>query len=226
MNERSGSFRAFWAMVYRDVLVTWRHFSDFAYRVAMLPFMLILLFGYILPGIGQVPSQFPAILFPGILAATVMVSGLHSISIPLALDLHNTREIEDRLLGPVPTWSVAAAKMVLGLLESWLGGLIVLPIAWALMGDAVDLTIAHWPLFLLILVLGGFTSATLGLLVGTYLKPQQIPAMFPGFLIPMVLLGATFFPWPALEPLPWVQYLVLIDPQVVRQRSLSERPYA
>ncbi|MFB6373974.1 MAG: ABC transporter permease [Bradymonadaceae bacterium] len=208
------TLKVYWAMVHRDLLVTARHFGDFAYRVTMLPFMLILLFGYILPTIGQIPETFPSILFPGILAASVMVSGLHSISIPLALDLHGSREIEDRLLAPVPVWSVGAAKLTLGVLESWLGGLIVLPIAWLLMGGNVELMVTSWPLFILILVLGGIASASLGLLVGTYLKPPQIPAMFPGFLIPLVLLGAVFFPWPRLSAIPWLQYLVLLDPLV------------
>lgn len=205
---------AFWAMVQRDLLITFRNFWDFAYRVAMLPFVFILLFGYILPTVGQVPNGFPTLMFAGILGMSVMVAGIHSVAIPLSLDFGVSREIEDLLLAPVRPEKVALAKMVIGMLEAWLGGLIVLPLAWLLMGGRLAVTFDKAAYFVPVLLLAGLTSATLGLLLGTIVKPPQIPAMFPGFLIPMVLLGATFFPWPALQVIPWVQVLVLVDPLV------------
>ena len=203
---------SFWAMVQRDLLVTFRDFWEFAYRVAMLPFMFILLFGFILPTIGQVPEGFPTLMFAGILGMSVMVSGIHSVAIPISLDFGTTREIEDRLLAPLHPRYVAFSKMTIGVLEAWLGGLIVLPLAWLIMGANLSVTFENVGYFVPILILAGLTSASLGILLGTIVKPPQIPALFPGFLIPMVLLGATFFPWPELSAIPWLQVLVLINP--------------
>lgn len=205
---------AFWAMVQRDLLITFRRFGEFAYRVAMLPFMFLLLFGFILPSIGQVPETFPTLMFAGILGMSVMVAGIHGVAIPIALDFGVSREIEDRLLAPVHPKQVAYAKMVLGALEAWIGGLIVLPLAWLLMGGRLIIVFENVGYFVPVLVLAGLTSASLGLLLGTIVKPSQIPALFPGFLIPMVLLGATFFSWPDLAVIPLVQVFVLIDPLV------------
>jgi ABC-2 type transport system permease protein len=43
-------------------------------------------------------------------------------------------------------------------------------------------------------------------------KPSQIAAMFPGFLMPVVFLGAIFYTWHQLSPIPVMQYITLIDP--------------
>lgn len=48
------------------------------------------------------------------------------------------------------------------------------------------LSFANVGYFLPVLLLAGLTSASLGLLLGTIIKPKQIPAMFPGVLIPMI----------------------------------------
>ncbi|MFA5564691.1 MAG: ABC transporter permease [Acidimicrobiia bacterium] len=205
---------AFFAMVQRDLVVTKRNFWNFAYRVAMLPLVFIFVFGFVLPNIGQVPDTFPTLMFGGVLAMSVMVAGLHGVGIPLILDFGVSREIEDRLLAPAGPATVAYAKMVIGVLEAWLGGLIVLPLAWAIMGADLTVRLENLAYAVPVLLLAGLTSASLGLLLGTIFKPSQIPAMFPGFLIPMVLLGPTFFAWPSLENLRWVQMLVLVNPLV------------
>lgn len=71
-----------------------------------------------------------------------------------------------------------------------------------------------------VLLLASFPSATLGLLVGTIVKPMQIAAMFPGFLMPLVFTGAIFFTWDALSVLLPVKYLVLINPLVYVNEAL------
>ena len=71
-----------------------------------------------------------------------------------------------------------------------------------------------------VLLLASFASATLGLLVGTIVKPMQIAAMFPGFLMPLVFTGAIFFTWDALSVLLPVKYLVLINPLVYVNEAL------
>lgn len=144
----------------------------------------------------------------------MLITGIHGTAVPISMDFHNLREIEDRLLAPVSSRTVAYAKMTVGVLESFVGGLIVLPISLIFMGHAIsiDLSPERLPLLVLVLLLTAFASAAMGLLVGTIIKPSQIAAMFPGFLMPVVFLGSIFYTWHQLAPLPVMQAITLIDP--------------
>lgn len=221
-SDSNVSWLSFKTMVKRDLLVQARDKWEFVFRVAMLPFMLILLYGYILPRIGLVAENFPNQMFPGIVGMSILVTGIHGTAVPLTMDFNVSREIEDRLMAPVNVRMVAWAKMFVGIIESWIGGLIVLPLSLLFMGSALDVTLRlqDIPLLFLILVLSGVSSATLGLLVGTIIKPSQIAAMFPGFLIPLVFLGSLFFSWNALSVTPIIQWLVLLNPLVYVNEAL------
>jgi ABC-2 type transport system permease protein len=214
MKEKNLTSTAFWAMVRRDLLVQWRDKWEFVFRVGMLPFILILVYGYMLPAVGILPKSFPTHMFCGMIGMSMLITGIHGTAVPVSMDFHNLREIEDRLLAPVSSHTVAFAKMFVGVLESFIGGLIVLPISLIFMGSriSIQMTAADIPLLALVLVLTALDSAALGLLVGTIVKPSQIAAMFPGFLMPVVFLGAIFYTWHQLSPIPVMQYITLIDP--------------
>ena len=66
--------------------------------------------------------------------------------------------------------------MTVGVLESFVGGLIVLPISLIFMGHAIsiDLSPERLPLLVLVLLLTAFASAAMGLLVGTIIKPSRV----------------------------------------------------
>ena len=213
-NEKKLTSAAFWAMVRRDLLVQWRDKWEFVFRVGMLPFILILVYGYMLPSVGILPEDFPTHMFCGMIGMSMLITGIHGTAVPISMDFHNLREIEDRLLAPVSSHTVAFAKMFVGVLESFIGGLIVLPISLAFMGSRISIQMAAGdiPLLILTLVLTALASASLGLLVGTIVKPSQIAAMFPGFLMPVVFLGAIFYTWKQLAPLPVMQAITLLDP--------------
>lgn len=213
---------AFWAMVERDLVAQWRDKGEFIFRVAMLPFVLILTYGYVLPHIGMLPETFPTQMFAGMIGMSILITGIHGTAIPFTMDFNNMHEIEDRLQAPVSANLVAFAKMLVGIIEAFIGGLIVLPISVIFMGSRVHLsmTLAKLPLLILVLVLIALASATLGLLVGTIIKPMQIAAMFPGFLMPVVFTGAIFFSWKALAPVPIFQKIVLINPLVYANEAL------
>lgn len=207
MDEKKLTRIAFWAMVKRDLLVQWRDKGEFIFRVAMLPFILILVYGFMLPTVGILPATFPTHMFCGMIGMSMLITGIHGVS----MDFHNLREIEDRLLASVSTRTVAYAKMFVGILESFIGGLIVLPISLIFMGSkiTIQMTLSSLPLLILVLVLTAMASAALGLLVGTIVKPSQIAAMFPGFLMPVVFLGSIFYTWNQLAPLPVMQGITL-----------------
>lgn len=220
--QKNVTWMAFKTMVKRDLLIQARDKWEFVFRVAMLPFILILAYGYILPKIGLLPAKFPTQMFSGMVGMSMIVTGIHGTAVPLTMDFNNSREIEDRLMAPVNIKTVAIAKMFVGIIESWIGGLIVLPFSLILMGGSLDLTLTTESILMLIpiLLLISIASATLGLLVGTIIKPMQIAAMFPGFLMPMVFLGSIFFSWSDLAVTPIIQKLVLINPLVYVNEAL------
>lgn len=211
MDEKKLTRIAFWAMVKRDLLVQWRDKGEFIFRVAMLPFILILVYGFMLPTVGILPATFPTHMFCGMIGMSMLITGSHGTDVPVSMDFHNLREIENRLLASVSTRTVAYAKMFVGILESFIGGLIVLPISLIFMGSkiTIQMTLSSLPLLILVLVLTAMASAALGLLVGTIVKPSQIAAMFPGFLMPVVFLGSIFYTWNQLAPLPVMQGITL-----------------
>lgn len=214
--------RIFWTMVKRDLVVQRRNWGEFVFRVAMLPFILILTYGYVLPHVGILAKDFPNQLFPGMLGMSLLVTGIHGTAIPLTMDFNNTREIEDRLQAPISASLVAFGKMFVGMLESWIGALIVLPISLIFMGSRLTISLSGIELLklLVVLLLGSIASASLGLLVGTIVKPMQIVAMFPGFLMPVIFSGAIFFSWRALSVVPVVQIIYLINPLVYLNEAL------
>lgn len=214
--------QAFWAMVQRDLVAQWRDKWEFVFRVAMLPFVLILTYGYVLPHIGMLPESFPTQMFAGMIGMSILITGIHGTAIPFTMDFNNMHEIEDRLEAPVSVNLVAYAKMLVGIIEAFIGGLIVLPISLIFMGSRIHLSLAvdKIPLLILVLILIALASAALGLLAGTIVKPNQIAAMFPGFLMPVVFTGAIFFSWKKLAAVPVFQKLVLINPLVYANEAL------
>lgn len=214
--------QAFKAMIKRDLLAQWRDKNEFIFRVGMLPTVLIITYGYILPAIGLLPQSFPTQMFAGMVGMSILITGIHGTAIPFTMDFNNMHEIEDRLQAPVSRNVVALAKMVVGIIEAFIGGLIVLPISLIFMGANLNLQLAPaaLPLLLLVLLLIALASAALGLLVGTIVKPQQIAAMFPGFLMPVVFTGAIFFSWYSLDAVPLIQKLVLLNPLVYANEAL------
>ncbi len=218
MNQK----KVFWAMVQRDLIAQWRDKWEFVFRVVMLPTVLIVVYGYVLPKIGLLPETFPTQMFAGMIGMSIIVTGIHGTAVPFTMDFNNMREIEDRLQAPVSPNLVAFAKMFVGIIEAFIGGLLVLPISAIFMGSNVNFTITPTTILMLIpiLILIALVSATLGLLVGTIVKPMQVAAMFPGFLMPLVFTGAIFFNWKSLAAVPIFQKLVLINPMVYANEAL------
>ncbi len=222
--EKTGinNWSVFRAMVQRDLIAQWRDKGEFVFRVVMLPTVLIIVYGYILPKIGLLPSTFPTQMFAGMIGMSIIVTGIHGTAVPFTMDFNNMHEIEDRLQAPVSANLVAFAKMFVGIIEAFIGGLLVLPVSAIFMGRNVDFTITPERVLMLIpiLILIALVSATLGLLVGTIVKPMQVAAMFPGFLMPLVFSGAIFFNWKGLANVPIFQKLVLINPMVYANEAL------
>ena len=210
----SSQFTTFKAIIERDVRVMSHNLPDFLMRIGVNPVFLAFVFGFVMPRTGTIPADFANIILPGILGITTLAAGVQGTAIPLAWDLGTTREIQDRLLAPISLRLVMLEKIVMGMVESWVAGAFVFPVAYFIMRDNLSLELTSVGGLLLLVVLGGLAAATLGMVLGTIVEPMRFAMMFATIIIPMVFLGATYYPWASLSKIPWLQYLVLFNPLV------------
>jgi len=131
-----------------------------------------------------------------------------------------TKEIEDRVLAPLPVSLVAVEKVVSGAIQGLVAALIVFPIAAVVHASKVHVHLhVHWWILLTLIPLACITCSALGLTFGTIFDPRNVPLMFGIVILPLTFLGGTYYAWTTLEPvkaegLSWLQYLVLINPLV------------
>src|SRR5512135_2587127 len=74
------AFTAFMAIMRRDITVTGREFIAFLLQVLLQPLFFLFIFGKVLPSIGFTGPGFAAILLPGIVALTVVLTALQGVT--------------------------------------------------------------------------------------------------------------------------------------------------
>ena len=216
---REATLSAFKAMLLRDVAVLKSNLYSFIIRTVMQPLLFVFVFTYVFPKIGQGiggaqgQATFSSLLVPGVVAIACIFQGIQAIMIPLVQEFGYTREIEDRVMAPLPVWGVAVEKVIAGALQGLLAAAIVFPLATFIPATPVHLDIS-WPELITFLPLATLLGATLGLAIGTRVKPQQVTLVFSVVIIPVTFLGATYYPWASLDPIPWLKWVVLINPLV------------
>jgi ABC-2 type transport system permease protein len=206
--------KVFLALLRRDVIVARKELPFFLVRTIMQPLLFIIVFGALLPRMGFVGANYGAALLPGILAISLTMSAIQAVALPMMQDFGWTKEIEDRLLAPVPTRVVAAEKIVAAVIQALIAGIVVLPIARVIMGPIQGLSLAHGGEIVLIAILGATAFSSLGMWLGTAISPQQIGLMFSVIVAPMIFFGCAYYPWRGLDKVPVVKYLVLLNPLV------------
>jgi ABC-2 type transport system permease protein len=209
-----------------------RNVASFLVRTVMQPLLFVFVFAYVFPKIGQGiggpdragggETSFATVLVPGMLAVAMIVQGIQAVALPLVHEFSFTKEIEDRVLAPLPIWGVALGKIVNGAVQAIVAALVVFPLVRYLhAGDQhVDVRIESWPLMLVVLVLAAVIAAGLGLVIGTSVAPQHVPLIFSIVVLPITMLGCIYYPWSALEPIPWLRYGVLLNPLVYMSEGL------
>jgi ABC-2 type transport system permease protein len=208
---RGSRRRAFLAVLHRDLYVTWREFPAFLAQVVLQPFFLLFVFGKVLRSLGYTQHGYADLLFPGLVALTAVITGMQTLAFPLVAEFGWTREIEDRLLAPMPTSFVATEKVLFALLRALVASLIMIPIGVAVLGS-IPWRFGALPLFAAGLVLGGLVGAGFGLLLGTLVQPQRISLVFSLVFTPLLFTGCSQYPWPSLEQLPWFQVVTALNP--------------
>jgi ABC-2 type transport system permease protein len=202
------------ALLHRDMRVARRELKFFILRVGIQPILFTFIFGYVMPRLGLVQAGYANLLLPGILALSMTLSGMQSVALPLVVEFGWTEEIEDRLLAPISIMGVAIEKIIVGIIQAVIAGLFVLPLAWLMMGTHLSLQPENYVLLVLIALVTSWLFAALGMVMGTIVEPQQIGLMFNVLLGPMIFSGCAYYPWAALQVIPWFQKLVLINPLV------------
>jgi len=204
------ALRTFNAVLGRDVFVTGRELPSFLAQVLIQPFFTLFIFGKVLTQIGFVQGNFAEVLLPGVVALNGFLGALQNTTLPLVLDFSWTREIEDRLLAPMPIAMVAVEKMIFGALRGLAAAILMIPVGFLILDIAWPL--ASLPLVLIVLVLGSLAGAAIGMVIGTSVPPRRINIMFAVILTPLMFTGATQFPWPSLSSLLWFQVVCALNP--------------
>ena len=213
------NWKAFWALLARDVHVARRNLFTLLFQTFLQPLLFVFIFGRVMVGSGYMPAQYKSLLLPGIMAISMVFTGIWAVAMPLIAEFQFTREIEDRLLAPIDTAWVAVEKVVVGLVQALLAGLIVIPLGWLILRP-LELHVNHPALFALITVLVAGFAACGGLALGCSVDQQHIGLMFSMVLTPMIFFGCTYYPWSALDKFPILKYAVLINPLVYASEGL------
>ena len=182
-------------------------------------------FTYVLPkiglGIGGGPSggagsaAYTASLIAGVIASVILFQGIQAVALPLVQEFGYTREIEDRVLAPLPVELVAIEKIVAGALQCLIAALLVFPIAAIVPATA---------------------GAPAHQLARCWSRCSRSPASWPSALGPHLRhhvrsphgahavrrdrgarsrsSGCIYYPWKALEAIRWLQILSLANPLV------------
>jgi len=216
---RSTQRAAFAAVLRRDLYVTWRELPAFLAQVILQPLFLLFVFGKVLGSLGYTQHNYANLLFPGLLALTAVITGMQTLAFPLVAEFGWTREIEDRLLAPLPTSFVALEKVVFASLRALVATLLMIPIGILVLGS-IPWRWDGFPLFLGGLFLGTLVGAGFGLVLGTSVPPARINLLFSLVFTPLLFTGCSQYPWPSLARLRWFQVVTAANPMTYVSESL------
>ena len=232
------------ALIRRDLTVLGKNFGEFVGRTLMQPLLLVFVFLYVFPTIGQGigsgrgavgEAEFATVLVAGVVGISIMFQGIQAVAMVLSSEFGFTREIEDRVQAPCPLWLVPVARVLSGATQGLISAVIVLPIAAVVHAPGVraHLTV-HWWVVITLIPLACITMTALGLLLGTAFEPRNIGLMFGFVVLPITFLGGTYYQSTRLSPVEvagvhWLQILVLINPLIYvnegLRAGLTEAPH-
>jgi ABC-2 type transport system permease protein len=204
--------KAFLAILRRDAVVTGREFVPFLLQALIQPMFFLFIFGKVLPGIGLAADNLATLMLPGIVALTGMIAAMQGVTLPLVLDLGFAREIDDRLLAPLPVWCVVLEKVLFGAMRGAIASSVIFPLGRWILGNGFVVRPDRIPALIGMVLLTALVGSTIGLLMGTIIKPEQISLMFTLIFTPLLFTGCTYYPWGALTEIRWFQILTLLNP--------------
>src|SRR5262249_10922670 len=100
---------AFGALLARELHVLKKNIGEFLPRTLLQPFLLGFVFTYVFPKIGQgvggagaEAGVFSTRLVAGVVGLAILIQGIQAVALPMVQEFGYTREIEDRVLAPMP----------------------------------------------------------------------------------------------------------------------------
>src|ERR1700678_3854684 len=201
---------AFLGLMLRDLRVLRRELGPFVVRIIMQPLLFLFVFTYVFPHLGHgnpmagSEGGFATILLPGLMAVAIMFSGIAAVALPLSQEFGVTREIDDRVMCPLPIEAVAIEKIIFSALQSILAACAVFPMAYYVPSTHVQAHVSSWPFLIAVMLLSSLLAGALGLTIGTAVNPKQIGLVFGVVVMPITFLGCVYYPWTNLEPIKWL----------------------
>ena len=225
-STRRAATQSFGALLLRDMRVLRKQIVPFLMRTIMQPLLMVFVFAYVFPKIGQgvggspeSAAFFSTLLAPGLIAVSCIFQGIQAVTLPVVMEFGFSREIEDRVLAPLPVWAIGAEKMVSGAIQAALSAVLVLPFVLWVPSTPVHLDI-DWPVVVTFTPLICLLSGAIGLFVGTRAEPRQVPLVFSIIVLPMTMLGAAYYPWERLSSIAWLKWAVLVNPLVFMSEGM------
>src|SRR5258708_22925859 len=124
-------------MLAREADVGGGKFLEVMLQTCLQPLMFVFIFGRVMVRSGYMPEAYKSLLLPGIMAISMVFTGIWALAMPLIAEFQFTREIEDRLLAPMEISWVAIEKVLAGTLQALFAVLVVIPMAWLILRPGV-----------------------------------------------------------------------------------------
>jgi ABC-2 type transport system permease protein len=222
---RATPAHAFTGLLRRDLIVLVKQWPSLVIGIVLQPLLLVFVFTYVLPKAGfaiggaREAAAYSTLLVAGVVGLSAFTQGFTGVTIRFSIEFGYTREIEDRVLAPLPIWALGVQKLLVGAAQAVLAGLMVFPISALVPATPVHLDI-HWPVLAAAGVLAGLLAAAFGLAAGTLIDPGKIQLAATALVLPVTFFGAVYYPGETLSPLPWLKYTDLINPLVYMNEAL------
>jgi ABC-2 type transport system permease protein len=222
---RATPARAFTGLLRRDLIVLVKQWPSLVIGIILQPLLLVFVFTYVLPKAGfaiggaREAAAYSTLLVAGVVGLSAFTQGFTGVTIRFSIEFGYTKEIEDRVLAPLPIWALGVQKLLVGAVQAVLAGLMVFPISALVPATPVHLDI-HWPVLAAAGVLAALLAAAFGLAAGTLIDPGKIQLAATALVLPVTFFGAVYYPWETLSPLPWLKYGDLINPLVYMNEAL------
>ena len=224
---RTSRYTVMRGLLLRDLTVLDKQLGEFLHNTVTQPLLLVFVFTYLFPLIGQGlgggteagASRFASLLMAGLIAQAMAFQGVFRVAVPMAIEIDVTQELEGRVLAPASVSTLATEKIIFGAILALFAAMVVFPVAAFLPATPIYLVV-NWPVLLTLTPLACYTSAALGLTLGTVLKPSSVPMLSGTVALPLAFGGAIFYTWSSLDPVPWLKYLVLLNPLVYMSEGM------
>src|SRR4051795_147089 len=164
---------AFAGLLLRDLTVLKKNLNEFLPRTILQPFLLVFVFLYVFPTIGQGIgggggaaglSRVATVLVAGGVGLSIMFQGIQGVALPMVQEFGYTKEIEDRVLAPLPVSLVALEKVAFGAIQGMLAACIVFPIAAVVHARSIHINLSvHWAVLVTLVPLACVACSALGL---------------------------------------------------------------